>query len=659
MVVAVDVGGTFTDFVYVRDDHTLGFVKMLSTPRKPEEAVLEGLRRVAEEVRVREVVHATTIATNALRGQVSLELPKVAFVTTKGFKDVVEIGRQNRPRLYDFFFEKPKPLASRDLRFELDERVDARGVVLKPLDPEAVEELGLKLRSLGVESVAVCFLHSYLRPEHEKVAGGVLSRYVDYVSLSHRVAPEPREYERASTTLVNAVLQPIVSRYLARLVDGLAEMGVESLYVMSSSGGLVDVEEAAERPVQVVESGPAAGVVAAAELARELGLPKVISFDMGGTTAKAGVVRGFEVELTAEYEVGGEAHYGRIVKGSGYPVRFPFVDLSEVSAGGGTIVWRDEAGALRVGPLSAGAEPGPACFCRGGEAATVTDANLALGRVGESLLAGGLRLDKRAAFKALSKLGDPVEVADEALRLINLEMARGVRLVTVERGIDPSDYVIVAFGGAGPQHAAFVAEELGVREVVVPLHPGFFSAWGLLVADWRFEARKAFPDASSLEDVYAVMEEGLVERVGGVDYFLRYVDARYLGQGWELTVPVGRPARLEDVRNAFEAKHEATFGFKLGLELEVVVARVFAVKRRMKPRLKRPAASSTARVGLRKVYFEGSWLDAPVYWRDSLPTGFSSEGPAIVEEYDSNTVVPPGWSFTVGEAGELRLTKAG
>jgi len=652
LIVAVDIGGTFTDFVYVRGDGSLGFYKVLSTPRSPEVAVLEGLRVLGG---ASFVVHATTIATNALRGQVGLELPRVALVTTRGFRDVVEIGRQNRPRLYDPLFEKPRPLVPRDLRFEVDERVDFRGSILKPLDVRELESLGSRLGALGVESAAIVFLHSYANPVHEVLAEGVLSRYVGYVSPSYKVAPEPREYERTSTTVVNATLMPIVSGYLERLIKGLRELGVMELSIMSSSGGLITVEEAMVRPVQIVESGPAAGVIATAELSRMLGIPRAISFDMGGTTAKAGTVVDFEVEVTSEYEVGGEAHHGRIVKGSGYPIRFPFVDLAEVSAGGGSIIWRDEVGALRVGPISAGADPGPVCYGRGGVRPTITDANLALGRIGDYMLGGAMKLDRSASIKALQALGDPEVVAWEAISIANLEMARAIRLVTVERGLDPADFTLVAFGGAGPQHAVEIAEELGVRNVVVPPHPGLFSALGLLLADWRFEARVAYP--VDLEEAYLKLEGELLGRLGRVDYFVRYADVRYEGQGWELTVPVGRPARLDDVRRAFEEKHLATYGFTLeDRSVEVVLARVFAVIRRVKPGLPKPRALGEPRVKVvRKVYFKDGWVNTPVYWRDDLPVGYKIEGPAIVEEYDSTTVIPPGWVAVVGGHGELRI----
>jgi N-methylhydantoinase A len=652
LIVAVDVGGTFTDFVYIREDGFLGFYKILSTPRNPEVAVLEGLRVLGG---ASSVIHATTIATNALRGQVGLELPRVALVTTRGFRDVIEIGRQNRPRLYDPFFEKPKPLVPRDLRFEVDERVDFRGYILKPLDVGEVESIGFKLRASGVESVAVIFLHSYVNPVHEVLAEEALLKHVRHVSPSYKVAPEPREYERASTTVVNAALMPIVSGYLERLSSGLKELGVVELSIMSSSGGLISVEEATFKPVQVVESGPAAGVIATAELSRVLGIPRVISFDMGGTTAKAGTVVDFEVEVTSEYEVGGEAHHGRVVKGSGYPVRFPFVDLAEVSAGGGSIIWRDEAGALRVGPISAGSDPGPACYGRGGVKPTITDANLVLGRIGDYILGGKVKLDRGSSIKAFQALGDPEVTAWDAISIANLEMARAIRLVTVERGLDPLEFTLVAFGGAGPQHAAEIAEELGVRSVVIPPHPGLFSALGLLLADWRFEARTAHP--ADLEGAYLKLEEELLRIHGRVDYFVRYADVRYEGQGWELTVPVSRPAMVEDVRRVFEEKHRAVYGFTLeDRGVEVVVSRVFAVIRRVKPSLPKPVARGEPKVReARKAYFKDGWATAPVYWRDDLPLGYRLEGPAVVEEYDSTTIIPPGWVAVVGDLGELRL----
>ncbi|BDR91463.1 hydantoinase/oxoprolinase family protein [Vulcanisaeta souniana] len=650
-IVAVDVGGTFTDFVVLRDDSTIYSLKVLSTPRSPEVAVLDGLRRIKEPIS--EVLHATTIGTNTLLGQVGLEIPRVALFTTVGFRDVIEIGRQNRPRLYDLFFDKPRSLVPRELRFEVNERILVDGTAAKQIDPREIEEYAVRAKSMGVISVAVSYLHSYINPVNEEATGDVLRKYFKYVSLSSKVAPEPREYERASTTVVNAVLMPIVSEYVARFSEGLKELGIGRFYIMSSAGGLIDANEAMERPVQLIESGPAAGAVAAAEFSKLIGVENVIGFDMGGTTAKASSILKHEPEVTTEYEVGGEVHHGRLVKGSGYPVRFPFIDLAEVSSGGGTIIWRDEAGALRVGPISAGADPGPMCYGRGGREPTLTDANVALGRIGEYLLGGEMRLDRDAAIKGLSRLGDPINAALEAVRLANIEMARAVRLVTVERGLDPREFALMAFGGAGPQFAPYIAEELGINSVIIPPEPGAFSALGLLMADEKFEARISFP--KDLEDGFRRLEDELLSRLGRVDYFLRYADVRYVGQGWELTIPVGRPASVDDIERAFNDRHHATYGFKLNKPIEVVTIRVFAVITRVKPRFRSPKAEGEAKPrSFRRVYFD-DWVETPIYWRDDMPITQVIEGPAIIEEYGSTIVVPPRWRVMISGHGEVRM----
>jgi N-methylhydantoinase A len=648
MIIAVDVGGTFTDFVAVDGDGNLSAFKLLTTPRRPEEAVIKGLAKLSP---IEEVLHASTIGTNALLGQMGLELPRVALFTTKGFRDVIEIGRQNRPRLYDMFFEKPRPLVPRYLRFEVDERVLPDGTVLKPVDAAEVESYAEKALGHGVVSVAVAFLNSYLNPANEDAAAAVLKRHFRYVTLSSEVSPEPREYERTSTAVVNAALMPLVGRYLEELGRYVSSRG-GGLYAMASSGGLVTVDEASRRPVQLIESGPAGGVVAAAEFAKALDVKRVISFDMGGTTAKAGTVVDFEPEITTEYEVGGESHHGRVVKGSGYPVRFPFIDLAEVSAGGGTVVWRDEAGALRVGPTSAGADPGPVCYGLGGTEPTVTDANVVLGRVA-SLLGGEMWLDAEAAFKAFKKLGDPVETAWQAVQLANMEMARAVRLVTVERGLDPGEFALFAFGGAGPQHAAELAEELGISTVVIPPEPGVFTALGMLFADSKFEARASYP--RDLEEGFRRLEEALSAH--NPTYYVRLADVRYVGQGWELVVPVGKPADKEQIRKTFEERHKATYGFKLDKPIEVVTIRVFAIATRRKPKLREPPAGGEPKpASFRKAYF-GEWVEAPVYRRENLPRGFKADGPVVIEERHSVTVVPPRWRVEVGKMGVLELRR--
>ncbi|MCI2413705.1 MAG: hydantoinase/oxoprolinase family protein [Candidatus Aramenus sp.] len=644
MRLAVDIGGTFTDLVYVDDDGNVRFYKLSSTPKAPEEGLLQGIEEMG--VKLTEVVHATTVATNALLGQINLELSPVALMTTKGFKDVIEIGRQNRPELYNPYFERPKPLVPRELRLEVEERVNAEGKVLVPLNEREAEELAKEASKVAI-ALAISFLHSYTNPKNEVKAKKIAEKYFKYVSVSSEVAPEPREYERTSTTVVNAVLMPIVSRYLNALEGVMAKYNAK-LYVMASSGGLVDSSEASKRPIQIIESGPAAGLVGVQAFSRELGIDNAISFDMGGTTAKAGTVINGEVNVTTEYEVGGRTHYGRIVKGSGYPVRFPFVDLVEVSAGGGTIIWRDEAGALRVGPTSAGADPGPMSYGKGGKSPTLTDANLVLGRIGERLLSGQMTLRKDLALMGLSALGDPEEVALNALRLAVLEMARAIRLVTVERGIDPSTMTLFAFGGAGPQFALEIAEELGIRQVIVPPQPGLFSAMGMLFADKKFEARKSFPN--DLERDFQELERELAKRLGEVDYFLRYADVRYEGQGWELTVQINDVNKLKE---EFERKHESTYGFKLDRPIEVVTIRVFAVRRTRRPRMPDPPTYCTPSVSSREVMFD-SWQEVPVYVRETLPMGFEIEGPAVIEEYSSTTVLRPGWRARVEKMGALR-----
>lgn len=644
-LVGVDVGGTFTDFVVVDEKGEIKTLKILSTPREPEKAVMEGL----SAFRFSEVLHASTIGTNALLGQMGLEVPKVAFFTTKGFRDVVEIGRQNRPRLYDLYFQKPRQLAPRELRFEVDERTLPDGTVERPVDPGQIAELAKRAKAAGAISAAVGFLHSYANPSNEEAAVKILREYFEYVTASYEVAWEPREYERFSTALVNAALMPLVGRYLAKLKSYVESRGGK-IYVMASSGGLVTIDEAARRPVQLVESGPAAGVIAATELARLLGERRIISFDMGGTTAKAGTVVDFEPAITTEYEVGGESHKGRVVKGSGYPVRFPFVDLAEVSAGGGTIIWRDVGGALRVGPLSAGADPGPVSYGRGGTEPTVTDANLVLGRIPDVLAGGRMKLDVEAARRAFAKLGDPVDVAASALQLVDLEMARAIRLVTVERGLDPSSFTLMAFGGAGPQHAAELAEEIGIGRVLIPPMPGVFTSLGMLMADFKFEARMAYP--KDVAEGFAELEKRLSHYKP--DYFLRYADVRYKGQGWELTVPVGADASLEAIRRAFEERHAATYGFTLDRDIEVITIRTFAVVRRAKPRLADPPIDGSPEASEKEAYFSG-WTKVAVYRRATLPLGYKVKGPALIVEDYSTTVVPPRWEAVVSRYGTLEL----
>ncbi|AFZ70373.1 N-methylhydantoinase A/acetone carboxylase, beta subunit [Caldisphaera lagunensis DSM 15908] len=650
ILVGVDVGGTFTDAIYIDSNGYISVSKVSTTPTKPEIGIANALRQLVKGNKIQELLHATTIATNAILGQVGLELPNIALLVTYGFRDIIEIGRQNRPKLYDLFFTKPKPLVSRKYRYEIKERTNVDGKIIKGIDEREIIEIANEMLKNKIESVAISYLHSYINPENEIKSKEILSKYFKYITISHDIAPEPREYERTSTTVVNAALRPIVSRYIEMLSSSLEEFSPEKIYIMSSSGGLVDTGDASQRPVQMIESGPAAGAIAAAELSKMLSIKNSIGFDMGGTTAKASAIINGKLEITTEYEVGGEAHHGRTVKGSGYPVRFPFIDLAEVSAGGGTVIWRDEANALRVGPISVGADPGPASYGKGGDKPSITDANFFLGRIGNKLAGGEVNLNLDLAKKALSKIGDPEEVSISALELINLEMARAVRLVTVERGLDPSSFSIIAFGGAGPQHAAMLAEELGSQEVIVPPEPGLFSALGLLMADSRFEARVAFP--KDLQESFEKLEKDLIKKVGKIDYFIRLLDVRYKGQGYELTINAPENLDKESIEKIFSSIHYNTYGFVLDRPIEIVMARIFGIKVRPKPKLGEAKENIEPKEKtFRKAYISKSWDEIPVYDRDSLPKGFKIDGPAIIDEYSSTIVIPKGWR---GEVGSYR-----
>ncbi len=694
--IAVDVGGTFTDVVGVDEgsDEVIR-LKVLTTPRDPSEGVIAGiskaieaLRRVRGEgdgVRVDVVVHATTIGTNTFLGQVGLDVPKVGLITTEGFRDLLEIGRQRRPELYNVFFEKPKPLVPRRLRLTIPERVGPGGQVITPLDEGKVRDAAKVFREEGVESVAICFLHSYANPAHEAKAKEILVEELPskYVVASHEVDPEYREFERLSTTVVNAALMPVLTKYFAKLDAELRRFGVsgDRLLIMKSDGGFAKPSEAGRVPASTIESGPAAGVIAAAHLAKELGIRNVLSFDMGGTTAKISTIVNGVPEVTEEFEVGGVVHKGRLIKGSGYVVRYPHIDLVEVSAGGGTIAWVDEAGHLRVGPYSAGSDPGPACYGRGGTEPTVTDANLILGRLGEALAGGEVMVRKDLAVKAFEeRICGPAglgleEAAHGVIRLANTEMGRAIRIATVEKGYDPREFTLIAFGGAGPMHACELAEELGVTKVVIPQAPGVFSALGLLLADYRHEFKASVLRSATelsdgeLEEIYASLEAKALETLSreGVSkddvVMVRYADLRYVKQSYELSVEAPRPipkGGVAKLREAFDRRHEEIYGYSMSDEVMVVKVRVTAVGKVRKPSLRvvkeAMGDGGDALVGTREAFFgRTGWVEAKVFRRAALPPGSVIAGPAMIEEYDSVTVVPPGWACRVDGLGNLLL----
>jgi N-methylhydantoinase A len=704
---AADIGGTFTDIACLSPEGVLATRKLPSTPGDYARAILDGISGLAAELgvahdRLAEVLHASTIATNAiLEGKGA----RTALITTRGFRDVLELRRIRVPRLYEPLYEKPAPLAPRRHRFELTERMGPRGEVLTPLDMAELRELAARIAASDIESVAICFLHSYANPAHELAVADVLREALPgrFLSVSCEVLPEIREYERTSTTVVNAYIGPVVADYLRVLQHRLRDAGIHGrLLMMQSSGGTLDVDQVIARPATVVESGPAAGVIGAARLGARSGHRDLITFDMGGTTAKASLIENGEVVGTDEYEVGGGISVSsRMVKGGGYALKLPVIDVSEVGAGGGSIVRVDAGGALKVGPDSAGASPGPACYGAGGTEATVTDANVVLGYLNPHALAGGsvpIRADlsREALGRVAAGLGrDLLDVAHGVHRLANATMMRAVKAVSTYRGRDPRDFTLFAFGGNGGIHAAALAAELGMKHVIVPPGAGVFSAVGLLFADfevshslaWRHEladgATRPLGDALAALEAKVVAEMRTEEQVR-----MRWrADLRYRGQGFELPVEIApgsvTAATLATVREAFEAEHVRSYGHTLADHpIDFVSLRVtgtlpprgpggIASIHRSSPERGGgspsgltegafgrtqpgggPRASSTTgfaggpppRPGedFRAVYFgDGHLIETPVIDRPAL-AGAPRPGPLVIEEYEGTTLVPPG-----------------
>ena len=678
--VAIDVGGTFTDLVALESwSGNVVVQKVASTPKEPHLAVIDSLAallsRYESPPAVEFLAHSTTIATNALLGQLGLELPRVALVTTAGFRDVIEIGRQNRSEVYNLFVERPRPLVARGDRLTVRERIDYRGDVLVPLDDEAIAHVCERLRGSGVAAAAICLLHAYVNDVHERRLADALAAALPRlrVTCSSEVDPAYREYERCSTTVVNAVLAPIVERYLERLVRALAQHRLEApLYVMRSDGGMAAAQQILARPAAILESGPASGAIATAALARRTGAARLLSFDMGGTTAKAGAIVDGVAQVAGEFEAAGRTHSGRAVKGSGYPVRFPFVDLAEVSAGGGTIAWIDDAGSLRVGPLSAGANPGPACYGKS-DRATVTDANVVLGRLNpRHLLGGAFPIDATRARRAVEALARTLGLSVEAtaagiITLVESSMAKVLRIVTVERGLDPRDFTLVAYGGGGPLHACALADELNITRSVIPSHPGLFSAFGLLAAelhmnDVRSVLRRAGEiDAEMVETTFAASEErartALIEQGAepATIAFRREYDARYRGQSFEMRIAYDRSPHV--VERRFHEAHRARYGYDVPDEIvEVINARStahgsvpsFDFPARGRRRTKPPRHSEPVD-GRRTLWLDDAFIEVSVFERDGLTPGTRIDGPAIVEGYDSTAYIAPDWSAGADE----------
>ncbi len=679
----IDIGGTFTDLFAVADDGRTWTAKVLTTPANPAHGLLDVLERwqaASGEDEIREIVHATTVATNAvLEGKTA----RLGMVTTRGFRDVLEIGRHQRRDLYNLFLEKPPVLVPRERRLEVRERIGADGSIIEPLSESDVLRAAHELKGLGAEVVVVAFLHSYGYPQHEREAADVIARETGLpVVASHTVCREYREYERFSTAAVHAAVLPRVATYVREIGSRLTARGIAApLSVMQSSGGMAPAATVAREPASIVESGPAAGVIAAAEVGRRLGASNVISFDMGGTSTKATLIRDGHATINNDYEIGGGLHGGF---GTGYPLRTPVIDLVEIGTGGGSIAGVDAAGSLYVGPRSAGADPGPACYGLGGTRPTTTDANVVLGRLRPDRFAGGhIQLDLDAARRAVAEhvaapLGMSIERAAEGiLALAGAQMGRALELVSVARGHDPRDFVMVAFGGAGPMHAADLARELGCRQVVIPPEAGVQSARGLLVA----EARRDFSSAMlnkevdlDLAEVKRQYEElrdqgGRELREAGFGdnaISARFgVDVRYAGQAYEVPVWLDEPEAFDDalrqqVNKEFHREHARLHGHRdenAAIEWVALRASVTAATTRPRPTELAPAAEPLARrmVGVQPMIWAGESLDAPVYARERLGRDDRLDGPALVIQDQTTLVVPPATSAHIQATGDIVL----
>jgi N-methylhydantoinase A len=698
--IGVDIGGTFTDIVLLAPTGACVTRKVLSTPDDYSRGILDGLNAILDRsiqpdgdlpafvaAECREVVHGTTIATNAI---VEGKGARTALITTLGFRDVLELRRLRTPSLYNLRFRPPPPIVQRRLRLEVTERIGPNGEVLEPLDEASVARAITRMREEGVEAVAVSLIHSYRNPAHEIRIGEILRREMPevFLSLSAEALPEIREYERTSTTVINAYIGPIVRSYLASLERRLRESGIAGpLKIMESGGGTMSARAAAERPAHIVESGPAAGTIAARTIGELLGIKDLIAFDMGGTTAKATLIEDGKVNLTSEYEVGsGISLSSRLIKGGGHALRMPMLDIAEVGAGGGSIVWVDRGGALKVGPQSAGATPGPACYGLGGDRATVTDANLMLGYLNPRELAGGaLKLHPEHAHAAMREiattLGIEVERAAHGVHVVaNATMIRAIKAVTTYRGRDPRDFSLLAFGGGGPLHAVAIARELGVARVVVPPNPGVFSAFGLLQAPPEAHRVQTFVrgtadlDPAEPARVYRELEEltrAALIRDGhgeGEIQLKRYADLRYIGQAYELTVPAADgdldQQAVRQLERRFADEHQRAYGHHAEHEpIEIVNLRVVgSVMVRglpghrgdssVLPVVQHPATNNQSQStdDRRTAFFEDQWLSTPVVTRANLADQ-PVAGPLIVEDYDSTTVVPPGASARLEESG--------
>ena len=674
----VDIGGTFTDIVMISQEGTVYSKKLLSTPSDYSAAIEDGITRLCAELamdarRVSEFVHATTIATNTI---IERKGVKVALVTTAGFRDVLELARFRAPRPYDVRFRKPEPLVPRQLRFEVSERISADGKIVRPLDAGALEEVAWALERADVRALAICFINSCANNVHEVQAAEFFSLRLPGVSVTASTAllPQLGEYERTSSAVINAYIRPVVKNYVDSLEQRLKKLRIGApLMIMQSSGGIAPGAVVSGTPITIIESGPAAGVLGGQRLGMHTGMRDMIVFDMGGTTAKATIIEDFQFGVSREAEVGGGAVLGqRMIKGAGYPVQVPTIDIAEVGAGGGSIAAVDEAGGIKVGPQSAGADPGPVCYDRGGTLPTVTDANLLLGYLNAQALVGGeLPLNFDKARESIARIGgqlklDATETAYGVHLIANATMLRALRAISSERGRDPAKFVLFAIGGNGPVHAATLAEAGGLTHVVVPPVAGLFSALGMLFADVEHQLVKSFyrPLRKTTVGEFNAAAAELIEsgrqllaaegfHVNERQRIAISVDMKYVGQTSPLAVQLAAyPAQagaFDALVQAFEAEHSKVFGYvPQGDALQFVALKAvcggIADTPRMPAQVQRgnePRATSTQR----NAFYgdEHGWLATPVIARADVG-GDARQGPLIIEEYDTTVIVRPGWS---------------
>ncbi len=644
--IAIDSGGTFTDCVWL-DGSTLRILKVFSTPMDPSQAIAEAVEKIAPPGAGVTILHGTTVGTNTL---LQRKGARVAFITTRGFEDSIEIGRQNRPRLYDFFFEKDPPLAARELRFGVNERVAADGTVLREAGPADLESLVTAVAKARPQAIALSLLFSFANPKNEQAVARALEPLQIPLSVSHKILPEFREYERASTVLVNAYLQPVMQTYLEKLRQRAERRNRSRIFVMQSSGGITALATAAEQPVRTVLSGPAGGVVGAAAVCRRSGFEKIITFDMGGTSTDVALIDG-QLATTNEAEV------------AGLPVRVPVLDIHTVGAGGGSIARFDAGGALRVGPESAGADPGPICYGKG-EQPTVTDANLLLGRLpADQFLGGDFQLDlartQRLTKAWLKQQGTKLSIEQFAagvIRVVNANMEKAIRVVSIKRGHDPRDFALVAFGGAGGMHACELAQSLRIPTVIVPAYPGALSALGILISDVvKDHSRTVLLRVKDLpkkqmENIYRELQGEIERELKKEDWqgravLERHADLRYRGQGYEINLAYGA-----DLLERFHAEHKRRYGYS-SPEREVEI-----VTLRMRGRIASPERLTGIKIGGEDRKGKAGASEAmkmQVLSRGSLKPGKKMKGPAIISEYSATTFVPQGLFFQADKAGNL------